>query len=267
MITNQLEPTNIGGIATAIRPAASGQPTVVFLSGVGQFSTGETFAPIIAQLPDTVGICAIDYIACGHSQLAIRDYTAADQTAAIAQIIMEAHAGSIILVAHSIGGIYALLLTELIPNIRGIVGIEPTTQEIMFNPPTTAEYQQAAKMEEAWTAAQMEAYLKQHSAAEFSPEQDRRIWATCARSMSQLTTLENQRISKCIQSMPWDDSTLHMPTNFPCVLITESYRAAEMRRSEYMNAHPLSAVVTAGSYHYVHWERPDVVADTIRKLL
>ncbi|MFT8410600.1 MAG: hydrolase [Schleiferilactobacillus perolens] len=58
-----------------------------------------------------------------------------------------------------------------------------------------------------------------------------------------------------------------MPPMIPTVLVTEAYRQIEMTSSEYMTSAPQSRIITGGSYHYIHWEHPELIVKAMNALL
>jgi pimeloyl-ACP methyl ester carboxylesterase len=266
MATEQMIDTVLGRFKTSANITNSG-PLVVFLSGAGQFDTLATYHNVITQLPASVNWLTVDYLNTGYSGTAVKDYTLTGEARAIADIVHTQAAAGVILVAHSLGGVYALVMAEQLKNVAGFVGIEPTTQEIVLNPPQTAPYQQAAAAQANWTQDQMEAWLRGHSQREFPDEAAQRLWQSYTHSIARLKPIDIQRLSQAMNSFSWSQSSLSLPATVPTVIVTEAYRAAEMARSEYMSANPRSRVIAGGSYHYIHWEQPTLVSQTIMDLV
>ncbi|MEE6715944.1 alpha/beta hydrolase [Schleiferilactobacillus harbinensis] len=137
MAINKMIETALGRFQISTNISDDG-PLVVFLSGAGQFDTLATYHNVITQLPASVNWLTVDYLNTGYSGTAVKDYTLTDEARAIADIIHTQAAAGVILVAHSLGGVYALVMAEQLKNVAGFVGIEPTTREIVLNPPQTA---------------------------------------------------------------------------------------------------------------------------------
>ena len=124
--------TELGKINFAYR---KGNPLVVFLNGFGSFDTGQSFSKVIESLPYEYGYFAPDYLNSGFSGKSLKDYTVADEATELAKIINDFKAEKVVILAHSIGGVYAMQMKDKINNLKAFVGIEPTTREIMLNPP------------------------------------------------------------------------------------------------------------------------------------
>lgn len=139
----QMQATNLGEIEYSIRV---GNPLIVFLNGFGSFDTEQAFAKIIAHLPKSYGVLAPDYLNSGFSGKSVKQYTIQDEAQKIAEIVNEQEAKQVIVVAHSIGGVYAFHLQNTIKNLKAIIAIEPTTREIILNPPKEEEYLAHEKM-------------------------------------------------------------------------------------------------------------------------
>lgn len=141
--------TEIGKINFAYR---KGNPVVVFLNGFGSFDTAQSFLKIIESLPNEYGYFAPDYLNSGFSSKSLKDYTVADEAAELARIINNFKAEKVIILAHSIDGVYAMQMKDKINNLKAFVGIEPTTREIMLNSPKEPAYieknKEMAKLQE-----------------------------------------------------------------------------------------------------------------------
>ncbi len=94
-----------------------GNPLVVFLSGFGDFDTAQNFFKIISKLPDSYGILAPDYLNSGFSSRSIKSYTLSDEADQIAKLTNGFKPHQVILVAHSIGGVYAFQMRNKIKEL------------------------------------------------------------------------------------------------------------------------------------------------------
>lgn len=264
-MNEEMVATTLGRYKTSYQP---GEPLVVFLSGMGQFDTAETFANVIDLLPERYGVLAPDYLLSGKSGVALRDYTVYDEVDELAKIINAKNSVRVILVGHSIAGIYALLLADKINNLAGFVGIEPTTREVINHAPQTPEYLAAAAMDESFSQDDFEKWLGEKLVANFTPERVDQIWATYHESVARLTETDGARLQNFFASMPLSDAddNLRLPQTLASVVITESYRVAEFKRSEFMTANPRSQVLAGGTFHYIHWERPELVVEAIQMI-
>lgn len=57
------------------------------------------------------------------------------------------NAKNVIILAHSIGGVYAFQVRDKVKNLKAFVGIEPTDREIILNPPQEKAYLERNKNE------------------------------------------------------------------------------------------------------------------------
>ena len=57
------------------------------------------------------------------------------------------NAKNVIILAHSIGGVYAFQVRDKVKNLKAFVGIEPTDREIILNPPQEKAYLKRNKNE------------------------------------------------------------------------------------------------------------------------
>ncbi|CRH85832.1 Uncharacterised protein [Chlamydia trachomatis] len=64
MISQQLVATKIGQIYTEFR---KGKNCIVFLSGVGNFSTSDNFQQVLKKIPEDWGYLTVDYPCSGKS--------------------------------------------------------------------------------------------------------------------------------------------------------------------------------------------------------
>lgn len=105
-----------------------GEPTLVFLTGMGLGSAYYELQSVWEPLAEDVNIATVDYLGYGFS-----DSTTAERTNEnVATEIHTALEGAgveapYVLVVHSIGGLYGLELAELFPDeVAGFVGLDST---------------------------------------------------------------------------------------------------------------------------------------------
>lgn len=83
----------------------------------------------------------------------------------------------VIILAHSIGGVYAMQMKDKINNLKAFVGIEPTTREIMLNPPKEPAYieknKNMAKLQEKKLKLILEKFLLQKKIKSFGQLQSK----------------------------------------------------------------------------------------------
>ncbi|BDR59769.1 alpha/beta fold hydrolase [Lactobacillus xylocopicola] len=247
--------TSIGKIEYTIR---SGNPLIVFLNSFGSFDTAQSFSRVIKELPEHFGIFAPDYLNTGFSGKSTAPYTLSNEAAELAKIINGLNAEAVIVVAHSIGGVYALQMSKQIDRLRAFVGIEPTTREIFLNPP-----QEAAYLKKEREAEDSEEIIYCKITDLFSAEEAEEFWQTTAENSDKFDETANQNAVNAMQmDRFWQDSN-RLDDSIPAIIVTESYRQEEYERSEYFNHNAGSKVVALGSFHYIQWEYPE----EIRKLI
>ena len=250
--------TEIGKINFAYR---KGNPVVVFLNGFGSFDTAQSFLKIIESLPNEYGYFAPDYLNSGFSSKSLKDYTVADEATELARIINDFKAEKVIILAHSIGGVYAMQMKDKINNLKTFVGIEPTTREIMLNPPKEPAYieknKEIAKLQE-----KIEADLREL----FTSEENKNFWATTEQNAKKFDEKDNLNAQAAYENDSfWKDST-RISDKIPSVVITEKYRENEYKRSEYVSNNSKSKVVSLGDSHYIHFEYPKKIAEIVEEV-
>ncbi len=260
MVTSMFN-TNFGQYALSSRP---GNPVVVFLSGADAFSTAQTFSPIIDALPKKIGFLTIDYLFSGLSSPATGNYNYGDSLDDIEKIISTRTSGSIILVAHSIGGLYALELFNRLRHMAAFVGIEPTTREIINHPPKTQAYIDVSKQFDDLGPEGAVRYI--HSKLElcFPAKQADLIWQT-AKASEKANAAFTDQYDYFSNSFDWHSSS--KLDKIPSIIFTEAYRQEEYLRSEFMTDNLISQVIPLGDFHYIHWEEAASIANVLNKLI
>lgn len=238
-----------------------GNPLVIFLNGADSFDTEQTFRPIIEQLPNSLGILAIDYLNVGLSGLAQKDYTLEEQSEEFINFIKSLHPKRIIIVAHSIGGIYAIRLANKLSNVTDFIGIEPTTKEIVTNPPKKSSYINAMQKYADKTAKEMEMIVKNWIDDNFSKSLANLIWQTSLnngkRSINHIAIDIEKSINK--------NDKYKLRKSIKSIIFTEPFRSAEYSRSEYKTDD--TDLYKFGNFHYLHWKYPDKIAEKIIELI
>ncbi len=239
-----------------------GTPLIVYLNGYGDFDTGQSFSKIIDYLPETYGVFAPDYLNSGYSGASITNYTIANEASELAKIINSFKAKRVIIVAHSIGGIYALHMQGEISNLQAFVGIEPTTQEVILNPPKNEEYAKNNK-----SADKVKQLILKNLKKNFSEKQNQIFWYAAEQNAEKFNDEANQNATEALEKDDFWKSNLKMKDDIPTAIITEAYRQDEYQRSEYLSDNPKSKIYPLGSFHYIHFEYPKEVAEIINKMV
>lgn len=238
-----------------------GEPLIVFLNGFGSFDTKQTFSPIIDKLPKDYGIFAADYLNSGFSGKSTKEYVISDEANELAQIINNFNANSIIIVAHSIGGVYAFQMQNQIHNLKAIISIEPTTREIIMNPPKDEIYIQKQK-----EVATVESRIREDIQKIFSEKDALQFWKTTEENCDKFDEASNQNAQQSLENDSFWKSEDGLSEDIISVIITEKYRQEEYGRSEYLNSHPDSQIIPMGSYHYLQFEHPTEIAEIIKQI-
>lgn len=251
--------TELGKINFAYR---KGDPLVVFLNGFGSFDTGQSFSKVIESLPNEYGYFASDYLNSGFSGKSLKDYTVSDEATKLAKIINDFNAKKVIILAHSIGGVYAMQMKDKINNLKAFVEIEPTTREIILNPPKEPAYVEKNK-DMAKLQEKIEADLKES----LSPEENKKFWATTEQNAQRFDEKDNLNAQAAYENDSfWKDST-RISDKTPSIVITEKYRENEYKRSEYVSNNSQSKVVVMGDSHYIHFEYPKKIAEIVEEVI
>ncbi|GBG93579.1 alpha/beta hydrolase [Ligilactobacillus salitolerans] len=261
-LADQRIETELGTFRVAFRP---GKTLVVFLNGASSFETEQTFRPVIDRLPPQTGILVVDYINHGLSSLEKRAFNLEEEAGVILKIIQQQGAQRILLVAHSLGGVYALHIAQKLNNLIGFVGIEPMTREIILDPPHSGGYQAEIEAAAKMTEKDVLRLFKRRVERYFPPSLAQQIWETSLaderRSDPAIEQRQSADYSAALKRFP----NLKLSHDLPVTIFARDFREAEYRRSEYFtekwNFKPY------GSFHYVHWEYPGEIRTTIEELL
>lgn len=101
-------------------------PTMVLLSGYGTPAPAIDFAPLIREL-DAFDVIVVEGFGYGYSDLDVADRTIENITAELHEVLGKLNVDEpVILVGHSVGGIYARFYADTFPDeVAAIVGIDP----------------------------------------------------------------------------------------------------------------------------------------------
>lgn len=106
-----------------------GEPTLVFVAGMGLGSAYYELESVWEPLAEDVNIATVDYLGYGFSGTTAKDRTSHNVATEIHEALRGAGVeGPYVLVAHSLGGLYGLELAELYPDeVVGFVGLDSTS--------------------------------------------------------------------------------------------------------------------------------------------
>ena len=254
--------TSLGNYKVTIR---KGTNLVVFFNGAGSFDTADAFAPIIERLPPKVGLLAIDYLNSGLSSLQKKDYNLTEDIQNMIGIIKELNPKKIIIVAHSLGGIFARLVASKLTNVTGFVGIEPTTLEILSGIPDTPEYQVKNKKFESMTQEQAIENMKKQSEKNFTKKQFEDLWQHFYEDDQRDNDQQQQQQTQSFMNEITEMNESKFSVNLKSKIFTEKYREDEYKRSEYYTKQ--TEIISLGDNHYLYWDYPVEIEQKIQELL
>lgn len=123
-------------------------PTMVLLSGFGTAAPAVDFAPLIRKL-HKFDVIVVERFGYGYSDLDVGNRTIENITTELHDVLAQLHvAGPVILVGHSVGGLYARYYAHTYPDqVAAIIGIDPmaaTKTSLAHGSPSVVEGVQAA---------------------------------------------------------------------------------------------------------------------------
>ena len=141
------EVTIDAGDINVYRNGGSG-PTMVLLSGYGTPSPAIDFAPLVREL-DAFDVIVVEGFGYGYSDLDVGRRSIENITAELHEVLAKLEVdGPVILVGHSVGGIYARYYANAYPDdVAAIVGIDPMAAKkssLAEGTPSISESVQAA---------------------------------------------------------------------------------------------------------------------------
>lgn len=118
-------------------------PTMVLLSGYGTAAPGIDFAPLIREL-DAFDVVVVEGFGYGYSDLDVPDRTIENITTELHEVLAQLDVDTpVILVGHSVGGIYARYYANAYPeDVSAFIGIDPTaaaTSSLEVGTPSTVD--------------------------------------------------------------------------------------------------------------------------------
>ena len=173
--------------------------------------------------------------------------------------LLNFNAKDIIVVAHSIGGVYAIHMLDKIQNLRAFVAIEPTTREIILNPPKEPAYL-------AHKHDNPEQFIHDKMNELFTKSEAEDFWNTTIKNGERFDDEAAQNLTSAMEKDDFWHSEQKINNNFPVIIVTENYRQKEYRRSEYFNQNAKTKIIPMGSFHYIQWECPTEIANIISSM-
>ncbi|WP_447467024.1 alpha/beta fold hydrolase [Streptococcus rifensis] len=243
-----------------------GYQTILFLSGVGDFSTKENFAPVWQNFPKDVGILTIDYPNVGGSSIQDQSSFHLQDWVEATRVVLDYYQVSdYILIAHSIAGLLALKLIETAEGCKGFLGIEPTTLAVMKGQVLYPEFE---RVSEQISELGTEQYFQAISKRGMSDQQHKDLWKSFAETQERHFQIGNETF-QFYPSLGEKElaECKSFPANLPSIVISQAFREEEYLSSEYKTDHPLSQLILAGDSHYLHWTESQIVLDAVNTLL
>jgi pimeloyl-ACP methyl ester carboxylesterase len=101
-------------------------PTMVLLSGYGTAAPAIDFAPLVREL-DAFDVIVVEGFGYGYSDLDVPDRSVENITSELHDVLVELQVDEpVILVGHSVGGIYARFYANTYPDeVSAVIGIDP----------------------------------------------------------------------------------------------------------------------------------------------
>lgn len=101
-------------------------PTIVLLSGFGTPAPAVDFAPLIREL-DAFDVIVVEGFGYGYSDLDVPDRSIENITSELNTVLAKLHVDEpVILVGHSVGGLYARYYANTYPDqVSAVIGIDP----------------------------------------------------------------------------------------------------------------------------------------------
>lgn len=256
--------TSLGTFKVSVRP---GDTLLIFLNGYGPYDTAQIFQPIIQKITKEIGVLAIDYLDSGLSSSSTRSFLLTDEADLITRIIQNQHASKIVIIAHSLGGFYALYIAQKLNQLIGFIGIGPITKEVLLDPPDEANYNRDAKEDSEMTEDEITNLMHERIYTSFQKTLANKIWNTALISEekdSKITKPHGLNLGINILKRP-DFSDLSLDQTVSTTLFVRLYRINEYSHSEYYTEK--TTIEPLGKNHYIHFEFPEKISEAILKIL
>ncbi|GAA3637656.1 hypothetical protein GCM10022297_15090 [Lactobacillus hamsteri] len=144
-----------------------------------------------------------------------------------------------------------------IHNFKIFIGIEPTTREIILNPPKEKAY-----IEKQKEVVNLEKQIRENIDKIFSSEDANSFWKTTEKNSDKFDEAANKNAEESLNNDLFWKSKTTLNKEIHSIIITEEYRQKEYERSEYFNDN--SEIITMGSFHYIQFEKPTEIAKIIK---
>lgn len=120
--------TEVGGVELFMDRRGGGTPTIVFLPGAGLAALD--YLPLHQEASESWTSLLYDRAGTGYSERIPLPRTAAAVTDELLQVLQDVRAGNVVLVGHSLGGLYARHFATRFPdNTAGLVLLDPAHED------------------------------------------------------------------------------------------------------------------------------------------
>lgn len=254
--------TELGTIHYFYKQAATDYPTIIFFPSSGGDSTFYNFKNIIERLENNYGILAIDTIGTGLSSDSFMERSSDNILENYVDVINYEKPEKIILFAHSIGCIYALLLENHYDF--------PILKIFLLEPPHTGISEELLE--------ETEAEIKQFDFINPLKKQNKISYKNFMDTINPKNSYNDKRINaKLLFNVFGNKSLISESKNFPSLLekmatlenykcpvelhiLVSNERHAEYKNSKYNNKGTLHFI---DGNHFLHWSNEDKVLNLI----
>lgn len=262
-ITKKNLGTTIGDLSIHYR---NGNPTLIFLSGIGSFPTFENFSANIKPLPKNFGILTIDYPNIGESSLKNqRNLTLVDWIEVIELVLGSLQVENYILITHSIAGILGLRLMTKRLGCKGFIGIESSTIAILTG---VIDYpQEFGRVNQIISEIGVRNYLQGISRQGLNEIENKALWDAFDRTEKRLSTIGKSDFA-IFPDLNKSDfaSQPSIPKDIPSFVFSQAFRKEEYKASEYQNPEGKCYLYLTGDHHYLHWTESEAILKVIKAI-
>ncbi|WP_316606578.1 alpha/beta fold hydrolase [Streptococcus pluranimalium] len=262
-ITKKNLGTTIGDLSMHYR---KGNPTLIFLSGIGSFPTFENFSANIKPLPKNFGILTINYPNIGESSLKNqRNLTLVDWIEAIELVLDSLQVGNYMLITHSIAGLLGLRLMPERSGCKGFIGIEPSTVAILTE---MVDYpQEFGRVNQVISEIGVRNYLQEISRQGLNEIENKALWDAFDRTEKRLSTIGKFDFA-IFPDLNKSDfaSQPSIPKDIPSFVFSQAFRKEEYKASEYQNPEGKCYLYLTGDHHYLHWTESEAILKVIEAI-
>ena len=256
----------------AILQEGSKKPTLLFFNGAGKSFT--TWNKVIAALPKKQAIFAYNRAGVAGSTPLIDQITPRTAKGVITRLRTLLKVSKVnapyILVAHSIGSLYALYFARAYPNeVRGLVLIEPNVDAML-----------ALNKLKNLTEKQQAVLTKLIQQVNYNLLNEKRRFVEYRSAIKHIPTAkESLQISLYLESLGRIKSQQEIDAlaplkNIPVIVLVDNSGSSQYDKMKRLAAKEITQSVTSGKYeeiketdHYVQQDAPKVVTTAIKTIL